>query len=148
MTVQSGKKESPTMRLMRALEDLYHDPVFGVGVLASPVMNLVFCVICAQGALPHLPGAVILAFVAASLFLLGFSRCRWTTRTLPQCNRCAYPVCGLPTDICPECGARISEVGTSTARTSRAAVGMLGGAVAAALTPAVYTAVRILTGAG
>ncbi len=37
----------------------------------------------------------------------------------PRCATCGYDVRGLPSDICPECGSRLSEVGVTTARYQR-----------------------------
>lgn len=52
--------------------------------------------------------AVLLLIVVAVVVL----RYLLTPRiTAPLCGRCRYDVTGLPSDVCPECGANLHEVG-------------------------------------
>jgi len=63
---------------------------------------------------------VVLALTIVLPLLLGAWLCRsmWLAvsgwefrRDTAQCPRCGYPVEGLPTWICPECGSNLLEVG-------------------------------------
>src|SRR5262245_46761666 len=44
----------------------------------------------------------------------GFSRRMGISLDQPSCGYCGYPVRGLPSFVCPECGSDLREVGIDT----------------------------------
>jgi hypothetical protein len=60
-------------------------------------------------------GLILLVFLLVGMLLLGLSVGGRYPRRLrietPSCGRCQYPVCGMPTFTCPECGSDVRDVG-------------------------------------